>query len=111
MFASLASLRVSGCSQAARWFCSAACARGADGAGNAVEVRADAKDMFIPTLKFSPTDITAPSHELMLRAGLMRQTGAGLFSLLPLGVRSLNKLKAMIHAEMAAIGGECIALQ
>ena len=111
MFSALhlgAPLRVlSGSQQAVRCLASAASARNADGAGSAVAVRrADARDTFIPTLKFSPTDITAPSHELMLRAGLMRQTGPGLFSLLPLGLRSLNKLKALIHTEMAAIGGK-----
>jgi prolyl-tRNA synthetase len=69
-------------------------------------VRMDVNTTFIPTLKFTPQDVTAPSHELMLRAGMMRQTGPGLFVLLPLGLRTFNKLKSMIHTEMAAIGAD-----
>ena len=65
------------------------------GAGAAVvlePVRVDVATTFVPTLKFTPQDVTAPSHELMLRAGMMRQTGAGLFVLLPLGLGPLSGL-------------------
>ena len=42
--------------------------------------------LFIPTLREDPSDAEAPSHRLMLRAGLIRQLGAGLYSKLPLGL-------------------------
>ena len=61
---------------------------------------------FIPTLREDPADAEAPSHKLMLRAGLVRQLGAGIYSYLPLGQRVLRKVAGIIREEMDAIGGQ-----
>ena len=62
--------------------------------------------IFIPTLKEAPAEAQIPSHILMMRAGLIRQLGAGIFSQLPLGYRSLKKVQQIIREEMDAIGGQ-----
>lgn len=61
---------------------------------------------FIPTLKESPSEAISTSHKLMLRAGLIRQVSAGVFSWLPLGLRVLNKVINILREEMNAIGGQ-----
>lgn len=61
---------------------------------------------FIPTLKEVPSDAVIPSHQLMLRAGMMRQLAAGIFSFLPLGYRVMKKVMNLIREEMDAIGGQ-----
>ena len=61
---------------------------------------------FIPTLRDDPADAEAVSHKLMVRAGLVRQLGAGIYSYLPLGQRVLRKVAAIIREEMDAIGGQ-----
>jgi len=61
---------------------------------------------FIPTLKETPSDATIPSHQLMLRAGLMRQLTSGVYSYLPLGYRAMMKAMAIVREEMNAIGGQ-----
>lgn len=63
-------------------------------------------EFFIPTLKEVPSDAQIPSHKLMLRAGLVRQLAAGVFSWLPLGFRVLNKIMNILREEMNAIGGQ-----
>ena len=62
--------------------------------------------IFIPTLKEAPAEAQIPSHILMMRAGLIRQLAAGIFSHLPLGYRSLKKVQTIIREEMDAIGGQ-----
>ena len=57
---------------------------------------------FIPTLKEAPKEATMPSHVLLLRAGYARMVGAGIYELLPLGTRVLNKIAAIIREEMNA---------
>jgi prolyl-tRNA synthetase len=59
---------------------------------------------FLPTLKDPPADAEAVSHKLMVRAGLIRQLGAGLWSYLPAGWRSIRKIEAILREEMEAIG-------
>jgi prolyl-tRNA synthetase len=59
---------------------------------------------FIPTLKDAPADAEAVSHKLMVRAGLIRQLGAGLWTYLPAGWRVQRKVEAIIREEMEAIG-------
>jgi prolyl-tRNA synthetase len=59
---------------------------------------------FIPTLKETPKDATAPSHQLMLRAGLVRQVAAGVYAYLPLGYRALRKVEAIVREEMNRAG-------
>jgi len=59
---------------------------------------------FIPTLKEAPADAEALSHKLMVRAGLIRQVGAGLWSYLPAGWRAQRKVEAILREEMEGIG-------
>jgi prolyl-tRNA synthetase len=59
---------------------------------------------FIPTLKDAPADAEALSHKLMVRAGLIRQVGAGLWSYLPAGWRVERKVEGIIREEMEGIG-------
>jgi len=59
---------------------------------------------FIPTLKDAPADAEALSHKLMVRAGLIRQVGAGLWSYLPAGWRVHRKVEAILREEMDSIG-------
>jgi prolyl-tRNA synthetase len=59
---------------------------------------------FIPTLKEAPAEAELASHKLMLRAGLIRRLGSGLYSWLPLGLRVLRKVERVIREEMDAAG-------
>jgi prolyl-tRNA synthetase len=61
---------------------------------------------FIPTLREDPADAEVISHKLLLRAGLIRQLGAGIYSYLPLAQRSILKISQIIREEMNAIGGQ-----
>jgi len=61
---------------------------------------------FVPTLKEIPSDATIPSHQLMLRAGLMRQLTAGVYAFLPLGYRAVLKASQIVREEMNAIGAQ-----
>ncbi len=61
-------------------------------------------EFFIPTLKEVPSDAVVPSHQLMLRAGLIRQVAAGSYSYLPLGFRVLQKVVAIVREEMNRAG-------
>ena len=58
----------------------------------------------LATTKETPADAEIVSHQLMLRAGMIRRLGAGLYSWSPLGIRVLRKVEAIIRAEMEAIG-------
>jgi prolyl-tRNA synthetase len=62
--------------------------------------------LFIPTLREAPTDAEVASHKLLLRAGYIRQLGAGIYSYLPLGQRAINKIVAIVREEMDKIGQE-----
>jgi prolyl-tRNA synthetase len=62
--------------------------------------------LFIPTLREAPADAEVASHKLLLRAGYVRQLGAGIYSYLFLGNRSINKIVAIIREEMDSIGQE-----
>ncbi len=62
--------------------------------------------LFIPTLREAPTDAEVASHKLLLRAGYVRQLGAGIYSYLFLGNRSINKIIAIVREEMDRIGQE-----
>ena len=61
---------------------------------------------FLPTLREDPADAAAVSHKLMLRAGLIRQLGAGMWTFLPAGYRVLKRVEAIIREELDAIGGQ-----
>jgi prolyl-tRNA synthetase len=62
--------------------------------------------LFIPTLREAPTDAEVASHKFLLRAGYVRQLGAGIYSHLFLGRRSVNKIVAIVREEMDRIGQE-----
>jgi len=59
---------------------------------------------FIPTLKESPAEAEILSHKLLLRAGLVRKLTGGLYTFLPLGLRSLRKIENIIREEMNRAG-------
>ena len=61
---------------------------------------------FLPTLKDAPADAEAVSHQLLVRAGLARQVGAGLWTLLPAGWRAHRKVEQIVREELDAIGAE-----
>jgi len=62
--------------------------------------------LFIPTLREAPADAEVASHKFLLRAGYIRQLGAGIYNYLPLGQRSLNKIIGIVRYEMDRIGQE-----
>ncbi|HET7754583.1 MAG TPA: proline--tRNA ligase [Anaeromyxobacteraceae bacterium] len=62
--------------------------------------------LFIPTLKEAPADAQVASHQLLVRAGFIRQLGAGIYDILPLAKRSLSKIEQIVREEMDAIGGQ-----
>ncbi len=62
--------------------------------------------LFIPTLREAPADAEVASHKFLLRAGYIRQLGAGIYNYLFLGQRSLNKITAIVREEMDKIGQE-----
>ena len=61
---------------------------------------------FIPTLKDAPVDAVAVSHQLLVRGGFIRQLAAGIYSYLPLALRSLAKIETVVREEMDRIGGQ-----
>ena len=63
-----------------------------------------ASETLIATLREVPQDAVIASHQLMLRSGLLRRLGNGLFAYLPLGLKAFRKVEAIIREEMDAIG-------
>ncbi len=59
---------------------------------------------FLPTLKETPSEAEVPSHQLMFRAGMIRKLTSGIYSYLPLGLRSIQKVEAIIREEMIRAG-------
>jgi len=59
---------------------------------------------FLPTLKEIPSEAEVPSHQLMFRAGMIRKLASGIYSYLPLGLRSIQKVEAIIREEMNRAG-------
>ncbi len=59
---------------------------------------------FLPVLKETPSDAQIASHRLMLRAGMMKQTSAGIYSWLPLGYKVLRRIEDIVHQEQQAAG-------
>jgi prolyl-tRNA synthetase len=62
--------------------------------------------LFIPTLREAPADAEVASHKFLVRAGYIRQLGAGIYNYLFLGQRSINKIIAIVREEMDKIGQE-----
>ena len=65
---------------------------------------------FLPVLKESPSDAQIVSHKLMLRAGLIRQTSAGIYAWLPLGFRVLKKIEQIVREEQDRAGAQEILM-
>ena len=65
---------------------------------------------FIPTLKETPTEAQITSHRLMLRAGLVRQTSAGIYAWLPLGLRVLRNIERIVRQEQDTAGAQEILM-
>ncbi len=62
--------------------------------------------MLIPTVKEVPAEAEIPSHKLMIRAGFIRKLASGTYTYLPLGLRCLQKIQAIIREEMNAAGAQ-----
>jgi prolyl-tRNA synthetase len=67
---------------------------------------ARASQLFLPTLRDAPADAEAASHRLLVRGGFIRQIGAGLWAMLPLGWRVHMRIEQIIREEIDAIGGQ-----
>jgi prolyl-tRNA synthetase len=67
---------------------------------------ARATQLFLPTLRDAPADAEAASHKLLVRAGYVRQVGAGLWTYLPLGWTVHRKIEQIIREELGAIGAQ-----
>lgn len=66
--------------------------------------------LFGETLRDAPSDVEVVSHQLLLRAGFVRQLAAGLFTYMPLAKRSIDKIKRIMHEEMESVGGQDIEM-
>ncbi|MGN0961995.1 MAG: proline--tRNA ligase, partial [Clostridia bacterium] len=62
--------------------------------------------LFAPTLREVPAEAEIASHQLMLRAGMMRKVASGIYSYLPLGWRTLDKISDIVREEMDAAGAQ-----
>ena len=67
-------------------------------------------DVYAPTLKEDPSGADIASHKLLLRAGMIRQMGSGTYTFMPLGMRVLNKIEAIVREEMDATGAQEILM-
>ena len=62
--------------------------------------------LLIPTLREAPADVEIVSHKLMIRAGMIRQLAAGIYTWLPLGLRVLRKVETIVREEMERAGAQ-----
>ena len=69
-----------------------------------------ASRLLFKTLREAPADAETPSHKLMLRAGMIHQLAAGIYSYGPLAQRSMNKISNILREEMDGIGGQEVRL-
>jgi len=67
-------------------------------------------NLFGATLRTAPGRTEAEGHQLLVRAGFVRQLGQGIFSYLPLGWRSLKKIEGILREEMEAVGGQELSM-
>ena len=74
------------------------------------EIAMRMRQLFSQTLRDAPAEAELSSHQLLLKAGLVRPLAAGIYSYLPLGRRALNKIENIIREEMDAIGGQEITM-
>src|SRR5262245_9570294 len=75
-------------------------------AGYAARVLMRMSTLFLRTLREDPAEAEVPSHKLLVRAGYVRRAAPGGYTWLPLGKRVLDKIAAIVHEEMAAIGAQ-----
>ncbi len=66
--------------------------------------------LFCTTLRDAPAEAETDSHQLLLRAGFIRQLGAGIFSYLPLARRAMDRIEAIMREEMGRIGGQEVTM-
>ena len=66
--------------------------------------------LFLPTLKENPAEAEIVSHKLMIRSGMIRKLAAGIYSILPLGLRALRKVEGIIREEMNKAGAQEVFL-
>ncbi len=69
-----------------------------------------ASQFFISTLKEAPADAEVVSHQLMLRAGMIKKLGAGIYTLMPMGLRVVKKVEAIVREEMNRAGAVELAM-
>ncbi|GAA1462955.1 proline--tRNA ligase [Williamsia maris] len=67
-------------------------------------------NLFVRTLRDDPADAELPSHKLLVRAGYIRRVAPGVYSWLPLGLKVLRRVEAVVREEMDAMGGQEISL-
>ncbi|OYV01648.1 MAG: hypothetical protein CFE45_03945, partial [Burkholderiales bacterium PBB5] len=63
-----------------------------------------ASQFFVATLKEAPSDAEVVSHQLMMRAGMIKRLGAGIYNYMPMGLRVIRKVEAIIREEMVRAG-------
>jgi prolyl-tRNA synthetase len=63
-----------------------------------------ASQFFISTLKEAPADAEIVSHKLMMRAGMIKTSGGGLYNYMPMGLRTIRKVEAIIRDELNKAG-------
>ena len=68
------------------------------------------RQTFIPTLREAPAEAEVVSHKLLLRAGMMRQVARGVYDFLPLGLRVVRKVEAIVREEMSRAGAQEILM-
>ena len=61
---------------------------------------------FVPTLREDPAEAEIASHRLLLRGGFIRQVMAGVYTSLPMGLRTMRKIEAIVREEMDAAGSQ-----
>lgn len=69
-----------------------------------------ASQFFISTLKEAPADAEIASHKLMMRAGMIKKIGAGIYTLMPMGLRVVRKVEAIVREEMNRAGAVELAM-
>ncbi len=69
-----------------------------------------ASELFVRTLREAPAEADAPSHKLLVRAGYVRKVMAGVYALLPLGMRTLQRVQEIVQEEMNAAGAQEVRL-
>jgi prolyl-tRNA synthetase len=74
------------------------------------EVPMDYSKLFLPTLREDPAEAEVVSHQLMLRAGMVRKLAAGIYSYLPAGLRSIRKVEQILREEMNRAGAQEILM-